>query len=74
MKKGFLFITLIGCMLFVSCKKKYNCTCETDVYDSQGYYITTHYETQTVRARPITASMECSNLSNYSTGKYCSLN
>lgn len=74
MKKGFLLITLIGCVFLVSCKKKYNCTCETDVYDSQGYYVSTYYETKTIKARPLTASSECSNESNYATGSYCYLN
>lgn len=72
MKKVLLLTMLGGCVLFVSCKKSFDCTCETDIYDSEGYYVGSYEEVHTVKARrSFGAAVECDNLSNYNAGKYC---
>lgn len=73
MKKALLLTLFTGVLLLVSCKKKYDCQCATDVYDSNGYYVSTYYETYKVKARPLEASSECDTY-EYDSNTYCYIN
>ena len=69
MKKIFLFA--FAALALASCKK-YDCVCETDYYDYNGYYLYTTTETHTVKERTaLRAELECASDGGGDT--YCSI-
>lgn len=72
MKIKLLFAAICATIAFSSCRK-HDCVCSTDMYDSNGYYVSTQTTTHKVKGfTTLKAATECSALqSGYNT--YCYL-
>lgn len=72
MKIKLLLGSVIAIVALSSCRK-YNCECSTEVYDADGYYVTSTYDTHQVKARTTLGAM--SKCDEYDTGvnTYCSI-
>lgn len=72
MKRIAILLIALGGLTATSCRK-HSCTCATDVYDSNGYWVNTTYETHTVRGMTtLKAISECDEL-EYTNNTYCNL-